>query len=84
VDTSSSTHIFTKKYVAYHFTTAPRFAADAGLKARQPDWPRFTVATAVALLKPAPEEHADAVARDRIAIRSATGPRAASFCRRTA
>jgi hypothetical protein len=41
-------------------------AADAGLKMRQPDWPRFTVATAVAVLKTAPEEYADAVAKDRI------------------
>ncbi|HEY1311946.1 MAG TPA: hypothetical protein VGF02_13440 [Pseudolabrys sp.] len=41
-------------------------AADAGLKARQTDWPRFTVATAVAVLKTAPEEYADAVAKDRI------------------
>ena len=41
-------------------------AADAGLKARQPDWPRFTVETAVAVLKTAPEEFADAVAKDRI------------------
>ncbi len=41
-------------------------AADAGLKARQPDWPRFTVETAVAVLKTAPEEYADAVAKDRI------------------
>ena len=41
-------------------------AADAGLKARQPDWPRFTVETAVAVLKTAPEEYADAIAKDRI------------------
>jgi hypothetical protein len=41
-------------------------AADAGLKARQQDWPRFTVETAVAVLKTAPEEYADAVAKDRI------------------
>jgi hypothetical protein len=41
-------------------------AADAGLKARQPDWPRFMVETAVAVLKTAPEEYADAVAKDRI------------------
>lgn len=41
-------------------------AADAGLKMRQPDWPRFTVETAVAVLKTAPEEYADAVAMDRI------------------
>jgi hypothetical protein len=42
-------------------------AADAELKARQPDWPRFVVATAIAVLKTAPEEYADAVAKDRIA-----------------
>ena len=41
-------------------------AADAGLKARQPDWPRFMLETAVAVLKTAPEEYADAVAKDRI------------------
>jgi hypothetical protein len=42
-------------------------AADAGLKARQPDWPRFVAETAVAVLKTAPEEYADAIANDRIA-----------------
>jgi hypothetical protein len=41
-------------------------AADADLKTRQPNWPRFTVATAVAVLKTAPEEYADAVVKDRI------------------
>jgi len=41
-------------------------AADAGLKARQRDWPRFTVEAAVAVLKTAPEEYADAVAKARI------------------
>lgn len=41
-------------------------AADANLKARQPDWPRFVVQTAIAVLKTAPEEYVDAVAKDRI------------------
>jgi hypothetical protein len=41
-------------------------AADAELKNRQSDWPRFVVATAIAVLKTAPEEYADAVAKDRI------------------
>lgn len=41
-------------------------AADAGLKARQPNWPRFTLAVAVAVLKSAPDEYDDAVAKGRI------------------
>lgn len=41
-------------------------AADAGLKARQPNWPRFTVAVAIAVLKVAPDEYDDAVAKGRI------------------
>ncbi len=41
-------------------------AADADLKSRQPDWPRFVVTTAIAVLNTAPEEYADAVAKDRI------------------
>lgn len=41
-------------------------AADAGLKARQPNWPRFEVAVAVEVLKAAPEEYDDAVAKGRI------------------
>ena len=41
-------------------------AADAELKTRQPDWSRFVVATAIAVLKTAPEEYADGVAKDRI------------------
>jgi hypothetical protein len=41
-------------------------AADAGLKARQQDWPRFTVAVAMAVLKTAPDEYDDAVAKGRI------------------
>ena len=31
VDTSSSAYVFTEKYVAYHFTTAPRLAAGVTL-----------------------------------------------------
>ncbi len=38
-------------------------AADAGLKVRQPNWPRFTLAVAVAVLKSAPDEYDDAVAK---------------------
>jgi hypothetical protein len=41
-------------------------AADADLKSRQANWPRFVVQTAIAVLKTAPEEYADAVANDRI------------------
>lgn len=41
-------------------------AADAGLKARQPNWPRFVVAVALATLKTAPDEYDDAVAKGRI------------------
>ncbi len=41
-------------------------AADVGLKVRQPDWPRFTMETAVAVLKTAPEEYVDAVVKDLI------------------
>lgn len=41
-------------------------AAGAGLKARQPDWPRFTVAVAVEVLKTAANEYDDAVADDRV------------------
>jgi len=41
-------------------------AADAGLKARQPNWSRFTVAVAVAVLKSAPDEYDDAVVKGRI------------------
>lgn len=41
-------------------------AADAGLKARQPNWPRFTVAIAMEVLKAAPDEYDDAVAKVRI------------------
>lgn len=44
-------------------------AADAGLKARQPNWPRFTVAVAIAVLKAAPDEYDDAVANGRIVRR---------------
>ena len=41
-------------------------AADAGLKARQPNWPKFTVDVAMAVLKAAPDEYDDAVAKGRI------------------
>jgi hypothetical protein len=40
--------------------------ADAALKSRQSDWPRFTVAVAVEVLKTAAEEYADAVGNGRI------------------
>jgi hypothetical protein len=42
-------------------------AADAELKARQPDWPHFVVEVAIATLKTAPEEYEDAYAKDRLA-----------------
>jgi hypothetical protein len=38
-------------------------AADANLRTRQPNWPRFTVAVAIAVLKSAPDEYDDAVAK---------------------
>ena len=41
-------------------------AADAALKARQPNWPRFMLAVAIAALKSAPDEYDDAVAKGRI------------------
>jgi len=41
-------------------------AADAGLKAREPNWPKFTVEVAMAVLKAAPDEYDDAVAKGRI------------------
>jgi len=41
-------------------------AADAGLKARQQNWPRFMVEVAIAVLKTAPDEYDDAVAQGRI------------------
>lgn len=41
-------------------------AADAGLKIRQPNWPRFAVNAAVAVLKTAPDEYDDAVVGNRI------------------
>lgn len=41
-------------------------AADASLKARQQNWPRFTVAVALSLLKAAPDEYDDAVAKGRV------------------
>jgi hypothetical protein len=42
-------------------------AADANLKARQPNWPRFEVTVAIETLKTAEEEYEDALAKDRIA-----------------
>jgi hypothetical protein len=44
-------------------------AADVGLRVRQPDWPRFTVAVAVEVLKTAADEYEDAVANGRIVHR---------------
>jgi hypothetical protein len=41
-------------------------AADAGLKAKVPNWPRFVVAVAVATLQAAPDEYDDAVEKGRI------------------
>src|SRR5476649_2570234 len=41
-------------------------AADAGLKAKVPNWPRFVVTVAVEVLKAAPDEFDDAVAKGRI------------------
>jgi len=41
-------------------------AADAGLKARQSDWPQFTMMVAVAVLKTAAEEYDNAIENGRI------------------
>jgi hypothetical protein len=41
-------------------------AADSALKARQLNWPRFTVAVALSVLKTAPDEYDDAVAKGRV------------------
>jgi hypothetical protein len=41
-------------------------AADAGLRAKQPNWPRFVVQVAIEVLKTAPDEYDDAVAKGRI------------------
>jgi hypothetical protein len=41
-------------------------AADAGLKAKQPNWPRFVVQVAIEVLKTAPDEYDDAVAKGRV------------------
>jgi hypothetical protein len=42
-------------------------AADADLKTRQQDWPRFELTVAIEVLKTAAEEYGDAVANGRIA-----------------
>lgn len=42
-------------------------AADAGLKARQPNWPSFVLKVAVAMLAATPDEYDDAVVDGRIA-----------------
>ena len=41
-------------------------AADAGLRAKVPHWPRFVAATSIAVLKSAPDEYDDAVVKGRI------------------
>jgi hypothetical protein len=41
-------------------------AADAGLKAKVLNWPRFVVTISIAVLKSAPDEYDDAVAKGRI------------------
>jgi len=40
-------------------------AADAGLKAKAPSWPRFVVAVAIEVLKTAPDEYDDAIGTGR-------------------
>jgi len=42
-------------------------AADAGLKARQPDWPSFVIKVAVTMLAAMPDEYDDAIVEERIA-----------------
>lgn len=41
-------------------------AADAALRARQPDWPRFMLAVSMATLRTAPDEYEDALSGGRI------------------
>ena len=41
-------------------------AADANLKSRQPDWPRFEFTVAIEVVKTAAEEYEDAIANGRI------------------
>jgi hypothetical protein len=41
-------------------------AADAGLKSRQANWPRFVVEVAIETLKAVPDEYGDAIAKGRI------------------
>jgi hypothetical protein len=41
-------------------------AADAGLRAKVPNWPRFVATTSIAVLKIAPDEYDDAVVKGRI------------------
>ncbi|MEP7030471.1 MAG: hypothetical protein ABI830_06020 [Pseudolabrys sp.] len=41
-------------------------AADANLRTRQPNWPRFIVTVAIEVLKTAPDEYDDAVVKGRI------------------
>ena len=42
-------------------------SADADLKTRQPDWPRFELTVAIEVVKAAAEEYEDAIANGRIA-----------------
>lgn len=42
-------------------------SVDAGMRTRQPDWTRFTLETAVEILKTAPDEYDDAIAKGKIA-----------------
>ena len=41
-------------------------AADAAVRAREPNWPRFVVTVAIEVLKTAPDEYDDAIAKGRI------------------
>lgn len=57
----------TKQYPkALQKVEAALTAADAGLKARQPNWPRFVLEVSIATLKTAPDEYEDAVANGRV------------------
>jgi hypothetical protein len=47
--------------------TAALAAGDAGLKARQADWPSFVVATAIMALKASVGEYSGAIVKGRIA-----------------
>ncbi len=61
-----------KSHSARHYPAALRkvegalAAADAAVRAREPNWPRFVVTVAIEVLKTAPDEYDDVIANGRI------------------